>query len=47
MRNGEATEQREVKIGVTNTDRAQIIKGVEVGEEVLLVEPNRMLPKKS
>jgi len=47
VRNGEATEQREVKIGVTNMDRAQIIKGVEVGEEVLLVEPNRMLPKKS
>lgn len=46
VRNGEATEQREVKVGVTNMDHAQIIKGVQVGEEVLLVEPNRM-PKKS
>jgi RND family efflux transporter MFP subunit len=47
IRNGEATERREVKIGVTNTDHAQIIKGVAEGEEVLLVEPSRMQPKKS
>ena len=47
VRNGESTEQREVKIGVTNTDFAQIIKGVQEGEEVLLVEPTRMQPKKS
>lgn len=47
VRNGENTEQREVKVGVTNTDHAQIIKGVQEGEEVLLVEPNRTLPKKS
>jgi hypothetical protein len=40
-------EQREVKIGVTNTDHAQIIKGLQEGEEVMLVEPNRILPKKS
>lgn len=47
VRNGEITEQREVKIGVTNTDFAQIIKGVEEGEEVLLVEPHRAGQKKS
>jgi RND family efflux transporter MFP subunit len=47
VRNGESTEQREVKIGVTNTDHAQIIKGVQEGEEVMLVEPGRMQAKKS
>ena len=47
VRNGEITEQREVKIGVTNTDHAQIIKGVQEGEEVLLVEPGRLQAKKS
>jgi RND family efflux transporter MFP subunit len=47
VRNGETMEQREVKIGVTNTDHAQIIKGLQEGEEVMLVEPNRILPKKS
>jgi RND family efflux transporter MFP subunit len=47
VRNGESTEQREVKIGVTNTDHAQVIKGVEAGEEVLLVEPGRPQQKKS
>ncbi len=47
VRNGENTERREVKIGVTNTDFAQIIKGVEDGEEILLVEPGRAPQKKS
>lgn len=47
VRNGEATEKREVKVGVTNTDFAQIIKGVEDGEEILLVEPGRAPQKKS
>jgi hypothetical protein len=36
-----------VKIGVTNTDHAQIIKGVAEGEEVLLVEPHRLQTNKS
>jgi RND family efflux transporter MFP subunit len=47
VRNGENTERREVKVGVTNTDFAQIIKGVEDGEEILLVEPGRHPQKKS
>jgi RND family efflux transporter MFP subunit len=47
VRNGETTERREVKIGVTNTDFAQVIKGVEPGEEILLVEPDRAGRKKS
>jgi len=47
VRNGETTERREVKIGVTNTDYAQVIKGVEPGEEILLVEPDRAGRKKS
>jgi RND family efflux transporter MFP subunit len=47
VRNGEGTERREVKIGVTNTDFAQVINGVEDGEEILLVEPGRMPQKKS
>ena len=45
VRNGESTEQREVKIGITNTDHAQIIKGVQEGEEVMLVEPHRLQKK--
>ncbi len=45
VRNGESTEQREVKVGITNTDHAQIIKGVTEGEEVLLVEPHRLQKK--
>ena len=45
VRTGETTEKREVKIGVSNTDHAQIIKGVQAGEEVRLVEPGRMQTK--
>lgn len=41
VRNGENPERREVKIGVSNFDHAQIIKGVAEGEEILLIEPNR------
>lgn len=47
VRNGENTERREVKIGVTNMDYAQVIKGVEDGEQILLVEPGRLAQKKS
>ena len=47
VRNGETAEKRDVKVGVTNIDHAQILNGVEPGEEILLVEPDRMLPKKS
>jgi RND family efflux transporter MFP subunit len=41
VRNGEATETREVKVGVTNYDYAEIKSGVEEGETILLIEPNR------
>ncbi len=47
VRNGESTEKREVKIGVTNTDFAQVLSGVSAGEEILLVEPGRAAQKKS
>jgi RND family efflux transporter MFP subunit len=41
VRNGDSTEKREVKVGVTNLDYAQILNGVEPGEQILLVEPDR------
>jgi RND family efflux transporter MFP subunit len=47
VRNGENTERREVKIGVTSSDFVQVIKGVSDGEEILLVEPGRVAQKKS
>jgi RND family efflux transporter MFP subunit len=47
VRNGESTEKREVKIGVTNTDFAQVLSGVSEGEVILLVEPGRAAHKKS
>lgn len=47
VRKGESTEKRAVKIGVTNTDFAQVISGVTEGEEILLVEPGRGAQKKS
>jgi len=40
VRNGEATERREVKIGVTNFDFAEVKDGLQEGEVVMLVEPN-------
>ena len=46
VKNGDATEKREVKIGVTNIDHAQILHGVKEGEEILLVEPGKA-PKRS
>ena len=47
VRHGESTEKRQVKIGITNTDFAQVISGLTVGEEILLVEPDRAARKKS
>jgi HlyD family secretion protein len=41
VRNGIANEKREVKVGVSNIDYVEIIKGVSEGETVLLVEPDR------
>ena len=46
VRHGDATEKREVKVGVTNIDHAQILNGVKEGEEILLVEPGKA-PKRS
>lgn len=40
VRSGEQTVKRPVKIGVTNIDFAEILKGVNEGEEILLVEPD-------
>jgi RND family efflux transporter MFP subunit len=47
VQNGETTEKRVVKVGVTNIDYAQILNGVQPGEQILLVEPNRSPEKKS
>ena len=41
VRKGETTEKREVKIGVTNIEHAQILQGVSEGEQILLVEPDK------
>ncbi|MEP6671202.1 MAG: efflux RND transporter periplasmic adaptor subunit [Chthoniobacter sp.] len=41
VRKGETTEKREVKVGVTNIEHAQILQGVSEGEEILLVEPDK------
>jgi multidrug efflux pump subunit AcrA (membrane-fusion protein) len=41
VRSGESSEKREVKVGISNFDYAQITDGVAEGEEILLVEPNR------
>jgi RND family efflux transporter MFP subunit len=42
VRNGSGTEKREVKVGITDIDYAQILTGIEPGEQILLVEPDRM-----
>jgi hypothetical protein len=41
VRTGESTERREVKVGVTNFDYAEIKSGLQEGESILLVEPDR------
>jgi len=41
VRKGDTTEKREVKVGVTNIEHAQILDGVSEGEEILLVEPDK------
>ena len=46
VKNGDATEKREVKVGVTNIDHAQILNGVKEGEQILLIEPGKA-PKRS
>lgn len=47
VRNGEATEQREVKVGVTNIEYAQILQGIEPGEQILLIDPSRGTKERS
>ncbi|MEO6786580.1 MAG: efflux RND transporter periplasmic adaptor subunit, partial [Chthoniobacteraceae bacterium] len=41
VRKGMKTEKRTVKIGISNTEHAQILHGLIVGEEILLNEPER------
>jgi macrolide-specific efflux system membrane fusion protein len=41
VRHGETTEKREVKVGVTNIEFAQILQGISEGEVILLVEPDK------
>ena len=41
VRTGENSEKREVKIGITNIDYAQILNGLKEGEEILLTEPDK------
>ena len=41
VKTGENSEKREVKIGVTNIDYAQILNGLKEGEEILLTEPDK------
>ena len=41
VRDGDRTERRSVKIGVTNTEHAQILQGLKEGEQILLNEPAR------
>ena len=41
VRTGKKTERRAVKIGISNTESAEILHGVREGEEILLNEPAR------
>ena len=47
VRDGERTEKRSVKIGVTNTEHAQILQGLKEGEQILLTEPERGQKRRS
>ncbi len=42
VRAGEKTERRPVKVGISNTEYAQILSGIREGEKVLLSEPERL-----
>lgn len=39
VRTGDKTERRTVKVGISNIDHAQILQGLQEGEQVLLIEP--------
>ena len=45
VRKGTRTEKRAVKVGVSNTESAQILQGLQLGEEILLNEPERTLKR--
>ena len=47
VRDGDRTERRSVKIGVTNTEHAQILQGLKEGEQILLTEPERGQKRRS
>lgn len=47
VQNGGITEKREVKIGVSNIDHAEVLTGVSEGEKILLVNPERAAKKRS
>jgi macrolide-specific efflux system membrane fusion protein len=47
VRDGDRTERRSVKIGVSNTEHAQILQGLKEGEQILLAEPERGQKRRS
>lgn len=47
VQNGDKTERRAVKIGISNMDFAEILNGISVGEKILLNEPERGARKRS
>lgn len=47
VRSGDKTEKRVVKVGVSNTDHAQIVEGLKEGDQILLTEPQRSSRKRS
>jgi HlyD family secretion protein len=47
VREGDRTEKRAVKVGVSNTEHAQILQGVKEGERILLIEPERGQKRRS
>ena len=47
VKDGAKTERRQVKIGVSNTEHAQILQGVKEGEQILLSEPERGQKRRS
>lgn len=47
VQNGDKTERRAVKVGISNMDFAEILAGVSVGEKILLTEPDRAARKRS
>jgi len=47
VRNGNQTEKRKVRLGITNYSYAEVVDGLAEGEEVLLVRPTSLTAKKS